>query len=330
MTAERQVFNANNGVTEGVWRDGGVITKRLRRSAGLVDPSWVPSDNPSNWLYWRREAFAYETALPERLGLLGPTLISSAPTDAGVELTVDAFVGRTAAELEVADLEELATAVGRSQGRAELPTDPWLSRGFLRDYAGSRVADFGVYDIEAAWAGVADDTRNDLRELHRNRDRLFAIMEALPRTVCHLDLFPNNVFATADGVGLIDWSFSGDGAIGEDVGNLIPDSVFDLQLAASELPVLEDRLPRAYLAGLRLAGWSGDDRLVMLGIHASAVKYDWLAPRVMAKTLANAGIDGYGGVAVDPAEMLTARWAGLALVGRWAREALSEADRLRL
>jgi hypothetical protein len=148
--------------------------------------------------------------------------------------------------------------------------------------------------------------------------------------VCHLDLFPNNVFATGSGVGLIDWSFSGDGAIGEDIGNLVPDSIFDLQVDATELARLEEMLPAAYISGLRAAGWAGDDRLVMLGIHASAVKYDWLAPRVIARTLADTASEGYGGQIVDPAEILAARWTGLALVGRWARTAVADAERLRL
>jgi hypothetical protein len=138
------------------------------------------------------------------------------------------------------------------------------------------------------------------------------------------------VFATGSGVGLIDWSFSGDGAIGEDIGNLVPDSIFDLQVDALELPRLEALLPAAYLSGLRAAGWSGDDRLVMLGIHASAVKYDWLGPRVIARTLADNVNEGYGGQIVDAADILAARWAGLGLVGRWARTAVADAERLGL
>ena len=328
MTRERQVFNASNGVTEGVWRDGDVITKRLRHTAPGADLAWVPSRDQRSWLYWRREAYAYETDLSGRLGLLGPTLLRSEPTDGGAELTIQAFQGRTAADLGVDDLAQLAADLGRAQGRAELPDDPWLSRAYLRDYSTSRSADFSLLDRDDVWP--SDSVRDDLRNLHANRDRLLAIMEALPRTVCHLDVFPNNVFATGSGVGLIDWSFTGDGAVGEDVGNLIPDSVFDLQLAASALPALEERLPVAYLGGLRAAGWAGDDRLAMLGIHASAVKYDWLAPRVIARTLAGTAHEGYGGEIVDPTEMLAARWAGLALIGRWARDALNEADRLRL
>ncbi len=39
---------------------------------------------------------------------------------------------------------------------------------------------------------------------------------------------------------------------------------------------------------------------------------------------------GYGGVAADARELFAARWAGLGLVGRWAKLALTEAEALRI
>ena len=335
MARERQVFNAQNGVTGGVWRDGNVITKTLRSHAPEAHPRWIPSDDPRHWLYWRREAFAYETDLPSRLGLPGPALLSSEPTDDGVELRIAAYDGRTAGSLTVADLSRVARAMGESQGRDNLPTDAWLSERFLRTYSSTRAADHALLDDDAAWEQdlvapfVNDETRRDLQFIHANRERLYAIMEALPRTVCHLDLFPANIFATDDALGLIDWSFTGDGAIGEDIGNLIPDSIFDRDLHISLLPELEERLVPEYVAGLRAAGWAGDDRLVMLGVHASAVKYDWLGPRVLAGA-GDTEHSQYGGAPTDATELFAARWSGLALMGRWAREALASAERLRI
>ena len=53
-------------------------------------------------------------------------------------------------------------------------------------------------------------------------------MERLPRAVCHLDVWPNNIIRRAAGeIVLVDWAFAGDGALGEDIGNLVPDCVFD-------------------------------------------------------------------------------------------------------
>lgn len=335
MSRERQVFNTQNGVTGGVWRDGDVVIKTLRQTAPDAHPRWIPSDDPRHWLYWRREAFAYETDLPARLGLPGPALLASEATDDGVELRMTAYDGRTAGSLTVDDLSRVAGLVGSSQGRDDLPTDPWLSRRFLRTYSSTRVADHSLFADEAAWDQdlvapfVTDELRQDLAFIHENRERLYSIMEALPRTVCHLDLFPANIFATDDGLGLIDWSFTGDGAVGEDIGNLIPDSIFDRDLHISLLPELEDRLIPAYIDGLRSAGWSGDDRLVVLGVHASAVKYDWLGPRVLAGA-GDTEHAQYGGAPTNAAELFEARWTGLAVMGRWARQAIADAERFRV
>jgi thiamine kinase-like enzyme len=147
-------------------------------------------------------------------------------------------------------------------------------------------------------------------------------MENLPRTVCHLDVWPNNLIRRPGGeTVLVDWAFVGDGALGEDIGNLITDSVFDLLLPHELLDELDARLTSAYLEGLRQVGWSGDERLVRLGVCASAVKYDWLT----AFCLEHAGDDEhlhYGQEAgVDADARYAARAAGLALCARWAREA---------
>jgi thiamine kinase-like enzyme len=147
-------------------------------------------------------------------------------------------------------------------------------------------------------------------------------MEQLPRTVCHLDVWPNNIVRRPDGeVVFLDWAFTGDGALGEDVGNLIPDSVFDLLLDHELLPDLDERLTGAYLRGLRDAGWIGDPRLVRLGICASAVKYDWLTVLSLERAAAEEQLAYGRGSTVDADRWYAARAAGLALCARWAAEA---------
>jgi thiamine kinase-like enzyme len=188
--------------------------------------------------------------------------------------------------------------------------------------------DWSRIDDDDAWAQplmrehFGPSLRDGLLQLHLRRERLLEAMEALPRTVCHLDVWPNNLIRRADGeVVLIDWAFAGDGALGEDVGNLIPDSVFDLHLPHERLDELDSRLTTAYLEGLREAGWSGDDRLVRLGICASAVKYDWLTAFCLEHAGADAHLDYGRGATVDAGARYAARAAGLALCARWAREA---------
>jgi hypothetical protein len=336
MARTVQRFNTLNGVTEGVWRDGSVIIKRLRSRAPEALPAWAPSDSPTDWNYWRREALVYETALPKRLGMRAPDFVELSQTDGGVELRIDAIDGRTASSLTVADLIEASTVLGHSNGRPDQPREAWLSANFLRAYSTSRDVDFALCHDPQMWQQelvalyVDDDLRAGLARLHRNRERLLGIMEALPRAVCHLDIFPNNIIASDAGITFIDWAFVGDGAVGEDIGNLIPDAVFDLQLPLSSLGGLGRVVPAAYLRGLRSSGWDGSDSLVMQAIHASAVKYDWLVPRLLdrARSAATtAPTSSYGGALVSAHELFRARWGALAMLVRWADEAIAVDDR---
>ena len=61
--------------------------------------------------------------------------------------------GRHGADLTPEDLEPpVAEALGRAQGRQDLPDEPWLSRTFLRDYSGSRPARWSLLEDDRAWA----------------------------------------------------------------------------------------------------------------------------------------------------------------------------------
>ena len=162
---------------------------------------------------------------------------------------------------------------------------PWGSRGFLRAYSGSKPARFDLLDDDAAWAQpIVRDCfpgmlRDGWKRLVANRERLLSIMEALPRTRGHLDVWAGNTTRRIDGtVALFDWSFTGDAAFGEDIGNQVPDGVFDLFWPAERIGELDEavfaRLPRRPAAG-RMGrrsprGAAGHDR--------GGVKYAWLLP----------------------------------------------------
>jgi hypothetical protein len=227
------------------------------------------------------------------------------------------------------ELERLSEAVIRFSQ----PDD----RGALSRGRGSRDVPWHVLDLDDAWTQplVAEHfppcLRAELLHLHERREWLLGLMERLPRTVCHLDVWPQNLVRRREGeIAFLDWAFVGDGALGEDVGNLVPDCVFDLLLPHGLLDELDAKLTVAYLRGLRDAGWHGDDRLVRLGICASAVKYDWLTVRCLDQARADRQLDygGRGTVAADA--RFAARAAGLGLLARWVREAEQLAASLRL
>jgi hypothetical protein len=232
-----------------------------------------------------------------------------------------------------------AEALGRAQGSyltgRPVPPNSWLSRNFLRQYSAEKPAEWDLLDDDDAWEHpVVRETfpaglRPAVDFLHRNRDRLYQINEALPRTLCHLDVWPKNLFGRPGGkITLIDWSFAGDGAVGEDIGNLVPDSAFDHFLSADDLPRLEQIVFDGYLCGLRAAGWSGDPRLVQLGMWSAAVKYDWLTPFTLAQ-VGSARQYRYGGTGeIDATFKFRERSRVLLFNARWARQALELAEQL--
>ena len=99
-----------------------------------------------------------------------------------------------------------------------------------------------LLDDDDAWAHpLARQTfpaglRDGVLFVHAHRERLYRISESLPRTLCHLDFWPKNLFCRPRGqVVVIDWGFAGSGAIGEDAGNLVPDAVFDHFMTADQM-----------------------------------------------------------------------------------------------
>jgi hypothetical protein len=330
------------------------------------------SDDPGSWRYWLREAEACAAGTPEpyrTAGVRSPKLFARIDrSDGDVALWMEDVQGQPAADWDLPAFARAARRLGRAQGAyatgTPLPSDPWLSRDFLRRYlAARRPTDDALLADAAAWAHpmiarhFGAGLRGELLRLRADRERLLGWMAAAPRTYAHLDVWPDNLFETASagpaaggdsaaraagiesgnaaaspsGLVLIDWGFAGIGVLGEDIGNLIPDSVFDLRHPPSILRALDRTVFEAYLTGLRDAGWHGDERLVRLAICASACKYDWIA----GATLARAATDSptqpiYGRVEVDADLLFETRAHVLAFLAEWAAEARSLAGSLGL
>src|SRR4051794_29695534 len=233
----------------------------------------------------------------------------------GITVLMEFVPGIEGTRFDLADHQALARGLGRWQAQGPID-EPWCSRGFLRAYSGSKPAPYELLDDDAAWAQpiVRECWPTSLRDgwlrLVANRERLLGIMEKLPRTRCHLDVWAGNTTRRTDGrVALFDWSFTGDGAVGEDVGNQVPDGVFDLFWPAERIGELDEAVFGAYLDGLRQAGWEGDHRQVRLGMTAACVKYAWLLPQMLEEAAAPVGKAYWR--EVDPILKYTARGHGL-------------------
>jgi hypothetical protein len=312
-----------------------VVRKRIGRAKPGSPDHWQASDDPRHWNSWRREADAYRSA-PLRASLVGTGLEIPAATvdedEDGITLWIEFVAGVSGIDFGLGDYQALGRGLGRWQAQGPLD-EPWCSRGFLRAYSGSKPAPYHLIEDDAAWAqGIVRDCwpeglRDGWRRLVANRERLLSIMEALPRTRCHLDVWASNTSRRPEGtVALFDWSFTGDGALGEDIGNLVPDGVFDLFWPAERIGELDGAVFHAYLEGLVEGGWAGDQREVRLGMRAACVKYSWLLPQMLAEA-ADPVARAYWRE-VDPAEKYTARGIGMTTMASWCDEALDLADQL--
>ncbi|GGL82158.1 hypothetical protein GCM10010129_27420 [Streptomyces fumigatiscleroticus] len=338
---EPLTHNAGNGVTAGVWRvragDRSAVLKVLTRRKEAT-ARWAASDAPRHWNHWRREAHVYESGLAQLwrpYGIRAPRLLAGVERpDGDVALWLEDVPGEPGTSWPLARHVEHARRLGAAQGAVGAAEDrPWLSRRFLREYVRSNVLGQELLDDDEAWRQplVRDHfpsgLRRDMVRLHHDREWFLDVMEALPRAFCHLDQWPANVRAAGPDSVLFDWAFAGDGALGEDLGNYIPDSVFDLFLPAARLPEYAAAAYDAFVHGLRGSGWRGDERLVRLAVCASAVKYDWLTALMLARA-GEEQLDYGGGRTVPAGRRYRERGAALAFLAGWAAEARTLASQL--
>lgn len=342
--AEPLAHNTSNTVTAGIWRVRAgarrIVLKEIRHRDS-DNSQWAPSNQPEHWNYWCREAFVYRSGLCtafESDGIRAPRLLGYIERDRrSIALWLEDLSGLPAERWGVAGLAEFARRLGAAQGRrvGAVPSLPWLSRGFVRSYIDSKNVDYGLLAEDAAWDQplIRDNcpvtTRTAALMMYRHRETLLKFMDGLPRTLCHLDVWPKNMVEDEVGeMAMIDWSFVGEGALGEDLGNLIPDCIFDMLYPSTLLPTLDRELFSAYMRGLRSVGWTGDERLVRLGVCASAVKYVWLAPLLLERARLEKHRVYGGGAAVSAPRLYAERGATIAYLGGWAEEALRLADRV--
>jgi hypothetical protein len=142
-----------------------------------------------------------------------------------------------------------------------------------------------------SWPLVRDNLSRDqarsLRRLRDDQDLFLASLDNLPRTICHFDIHPANLFAVEDETVLIDWAFVGVGALAEDAAVLVADTVLDFHVEPHRFGDLFEVVRRGYLDGLRRAGWSGPADLVELGMCATlGARYSWIGPALLAAVVA--------------------------------------------
>jgi hypothetical protein len=298
VTVEPLGHDAVASATAGLWRvrcgDRSAVVKLLAHSSDGHE-NWQSGLAEEHWYYWRREAVANESGLLRSLvgGLRAPKCYLVAERDDGsVAVWLEDLRGSPAVTWPVERYGIAARQLGRAQGEfitnRPLPTYRWLSRGWLRAYLAQRdhdltlVVDLAAWDHPLVAAWFPDPPIEELVALVNGQDRFLGVLDAHEPTLSHLDLHPANLFDANGDTALIDWAFVGIGALGEDAGNLVPDSVLDFHVAPERLEDLYTTVADGYHAGLRAAGWGGSLEQVRLAMSASmAAKYAWTSPGIL-------------------------------------------------
>ncbi|MEV6629858.1 phosphotransferase [Actinoplanes sp. NPDC051470] len=326
------VHNQGNPATGGVWRMPGGEVLKVARPAWLppLHPvTWPTSDDPAHWNYWQREALAYRTGFAASVyadaGIVPPSLLRTADRpDGEIELWLAFADGMPGFSWPVARIAAFARQLGQAQAgwAGRVPAEPWLSRHWLAQYLSAGPADSVFLSPASPWRHPLwpSDALDRLRSAWIARPSLVARCDAVPRTLCHLDVWPNNLISSGGTSVLLDWAFCGDGGIGEDPANLIVDSFTDGLMDPSLLPELSEAVMDSYVEGLRDGGWtgSGDDvrRWIML---FGVTKYSWFAPALLGRMSRDGdlGQKTYGQDTSGDSAMVRLRGL-ITMLGEWA------------
>ena len=244
--------------------------------------------DPGAWDYPAREGLAYGSGLLAALpgGLAAPRCLAvEAQPDGTTRLWLEAVTDAHPGPWPLDRYAWVARRLGRFNGAylagAPLPDQPWLSRGWLRSWV--EASGPAVAELEhLAGPGGPPLLRQlypppvvaELRRLWDERERFLTALDRLPRTFCHHDAFRRNLLVRAGPEGeelvAVDWAYAGHGAVGEELGQLVVASLFFFETVGIAPRELDAACFAGYVAGLREAGWAGDERLVRLGFTAAA------------------------------------------------------------
>jgi hypothetical protein len=257
------------------------LVLKVTRSSGV-------DDNPQSWGHGKRELRAYSSGLLEGLpgDLAAPRCYGAIEQPDGTDwLWLEEIKDTAGPRWPLAQYAIAARHLGGFNGAytCALPTDPWLSSGWLRSWVAAAAPGIvqlpGVLDHPLVRRLFPADSAAHVLDLWARREALLHVFDRLPQTLCHFDAVRRNLFARPGGDGrdqtvVADWAFVGPGAIGVDLAPLVVGSVLLYGAELSDLPALEEAALAGYLHGLCEAGWRGDPRAVRLGyLAAAALRY---------------------------------------------------------
>jgi len=259
------------------------ILKVLRRSRIMLDPvREIPTDDPSGWAFWRREAHVYEAGLLDDLeGLIAPRCYAIDATSGEAALWLEDAPNEGPSEWPMERYGLAARHLGQFNGRyltgTPVPQHRWLSTGRVREWLD--LGGPGVLAMQAARDGLpaawlSDRSVARIGRLWDERDAMIAALESLPVTLCHHDAGRRNLarrrVTGQDRTGAFDWQMIGTGHLGEEPAALFAVSLQMLDVPVAEVRAFERIVLDGYVQGLRDVGWKGESASVRLGFAIAA------------------------------------------------------------
>ncbi|SEK09633.1 Phosphotransferase enzyme family protein [Marinovum algicola] len=243
-----------------------------------------PGREPGSWLYWKREALAYDSGYlhgrfdgirpPECYGVAyseDPTarIFIEAIPDAQPHWTAETHsraanaLGRfTASAAGMPDIERHDwMAIGRAHSwtdiAADLLNDPDTLRGD---------------PVLARWLAGTNLARTV--DLWQNIGVLRAALADLPKCFCHHDAFQRNLLVRETDeaepvIFAIDWAFAGHGVVGKELAAAVGASLMFRDIRSDEANDISVRMFSSYLDGMRSIDWPGASADVRLGFCAT-------------------------------------------------------------
>lgn len=261
-----------------LYEDNGISKKNNWEVVLKIQKKWDRFGDPESW---KREYLMYKNKVFEKLPncIRVPKCFEIKIENNEVWLWLENLKDSTNKDISIDDYQVIAKSLGKYQAILNMEkynaSYPWMSSRYWYTIT---LIDWG--SIGLLWLDDEKYNEND-RELNlniienlyyiwNNRDEFLDIMNKLPQTVCHRDFHPANIFINKEDnketfITLIDWDCVGVGILGEDIADLLGETLTYYDYDVDKANELMDMIYLNYIHGLRKANWRGDEEQVKLG-----------------------------------------------------------------
>jgi tRNA A-37 threonylcarbamoyl transferase component Bud32 len=234
-----------------------------------------PGETAESPYYWKREFELYRSrmldSLPET-GLRTPVIYECTAFPDACWIWMEDIQSEKQ-PWGLTDYRLIARRLGRFNG-AYLTGHPIPDHAWLSDQWHCRIVPplADVFDNlddylqhPLAQRALPFSEKDEILNIWQERERFCAALFSLPQTLCHLDVFRQNVFHSEKSTTLIDWALAGRAAVGEELVCLVALALYSPEFPPAKAETLDRAVFAGYMDGLRDVGWTGETRSARLG-----------------------------------------------------------------